>query len=818
MFSKILPEYLFFIVIFSLLFISSCSREIPNVLVFSKTAGFHHESIPDGIAAIQKLGEENGFRVDTTTNAAFFNEENLQNYAAVVFLNTTGGVLNHYQKAAFERYIQAGGGFAGIHSATDTEYHWGWYNRLVGAYFLDHPPVQEAVLDIVNKQHLSTRHLPDQWIRTDEWYSFRDLNENVTVLITLDENTVEGGTRMGYRPVSWYHDFDGGRSFYTALGHTSESYSEKAFLQHLLGGIRYAIGRNRKRDYTKASTERVPPEYQFVKTPLVTGEFFEPTEMTILPNLDVLITQRRGEILLYKHEDSTLSEVGFLDVYYTSDAPGVNPEEGVLGIQADPNFNENGYVFIFYSPADTSVNRLSRFVFENDVLNMDSEVAVLEFYSDRHICCHTGGSIAFDAEGLLYLSTGDNATPFNQPGSQHILDGYAPIDERPGFEQYDARRTSGNSNDLRGKIIRIQVNDDGTYDIPDGNLYPQGMEKTRPEIYVQGTRNAYRISVDQKTGFLYWGDVGPDAVNDSIGVRGPRGYDEFNQAREAGHFGWPFFVGDNYPYNEFDFNTGTPGPVFDPERPINRSPNNTGIRELPPAQPAFIWYPYSVSDEFPELGSGGRTAMAGPVFNSSLYPDESRLPDYLSGKLFIYEWMRDWIKLVTMTPEGDYDRMEPFMDSTTFNAIMDMEIGPDGKLYLLEYGKGWFTKNPDSGLSRIDYNPEAAPRKLTDVKTTETAPEGHQTESEFEEGRSLVATLDCRACHHTTTPSIGPTYIEIARLYHNTDGAAQYLSDKIIQGGSGVWGEVPMSAHPELSEEDAGKMVEWILSLDITEN
>jgi cytochrome c len=816
--SKYLPCFLPLFLALLFFALSACSTEPPSVLIYSKTSGFQHSSIPDGITAIQKLGKENGFRVDTTTNSGLFTEENLQNYAAIIFLNTTGDVLNHYQKADFERFIQAGGGFVGIHSATDTEYHWGWYNRLVGAYFLDHPPVQEAVLDVVNKRHPSTRHLPDQWIRTDEWYSFRDLNENVTVLITLDENTIEGGTMMGYRPVSWYHDFDGGRSFYTALGHTSESYSETAFLQHLLGGIRYAIGRNRKPDYSKASTERVPPEFHFVKTPLITGEFFEPTEMTILPNLDVLITQRRGEILLYKHDDSTLSEVGFLDVYFTSDAPGVNPEEGVLGIQADPNFSENGYVFIYYSPADTSVNRLSRFDFKDDMLDMDSEISVLEFYSERHICCHTGGSIAFDAEGLLYLSTGDNATPFNQPGSVHILDGYAPIDERPGFEQYDARRTSGNSNDLRGKIIRIKVNDDGTYQIPEGNLYPVGMEKTRPEIYVQGTRNAYRISVDQKTGFLYWGDVGPDAVNDSIGVRGPRGYDEFNQARKAGHFGWPFFVGDNYPYNEFDFNTGTPGPVFDPERPINRSPNNTGIRELPPAQPAFIWYPYSVSDEFPELGSGGRTAMAGPVFNSSLYPGESRLPDYLSGKLFIYEWMRDWIKLVTMTTEGDYDRMEPFMNSTTFNAIMDMEIGPDGKLYLLEYGKGWFTKNPDSGLSRIDYNPEAAPRKLIDAKTTETAPEGHPTESEFEEGRNLVATLDCRACHHTTTPSIGPTYIEIARRYHNTDGAAQYLSDKIIQGGSGVWGEVPMSAHPELSEEDAGKMVEWILSLDITEN
>src|SRR5690606_28992371 len=150
----------------------------------------------------------------------------------------------------------------------------------------------------------------------------------------------------------------------------------------------------------------------------------------------------------------------------------------------------------------------------------------------------------------------------------------------------------------------------GNYEIPEGNLFPEGTAKTRPEIYVMGNRNPYRISVDQKTGYLYWGEVGPDANNDSLDTRGPRGYDEINQARKAGFFGWPFFVGDNYAYRGYDYATGQTGERYNPERPENNSPNNTGLQLLPPAQPAFIWYPYAASPDFPQVGTGGRNAMA----------------------------------------------------------------------------------------------------------------------------------------------------------------------------------------------------------------
>ncbi len=348
--------------------------------------------------------------------------------------------------------------------------------------------------------------------------------------------------------------------------------------------------------------------------------FYEPTEMTILPNLDILILQRRGEIMLYKQETGKVKQAGFLNVYFKSKLNGVNVEEGMLGLSKDPDFKNNHWVYIYYSPADSSVNRLSRFTFENDTIINSSEKVILEVKSQREICCHTGGSIAFGPDSLLYFSAGDNSTPFDEPGQTYVNHGFAPLNGAPGHQQYDAERSAGNSNDLRGKIMRIRVHKDGSYEIPAGNLFAPGTPKTRPEIYVMGNRNPYRISVDQKNSYLYWGEVGPDAPNDSLATRGPRGYDEVNQARKAGYFGWPFFVGNNYAYHQYNYLTGVSGPAFDPAKPVNHSPNNTGITELPPAQPAFIWYPYAVSPEFPELGSGGRNAMAGPVYYTDLYP------------------------------------------------------------------------------------------------------------------------------------------------------------------------------------------------------
>lgn len=216
-----------------------------RVLVFSKTKGYYHESIPSGIAAIQKLGAENNFDVDTTKDAAFFTNETLKKYKAIIFLSTTGDVLNAEQQIAMEHYIQAGGGFVGVHAAADTEYEWPWYNKLVGAYFKSHPNnpnVRKAVINIIDKDHLSTRDLPENWERSDEWYNYKNINPDLKVLAKLDEKSYEGGENGDMHPIIWHHQYDGGRAFYTGGGHTKESYADPVFMQHLLGGIRYSVG------------------------------------------------------------------------------------------------------------------------------------------------------------------------------------------------------------------------------------------------------------------------------------------------------------------------------------------------------------------------------------------------------------------------------------------------------------------------------------------------------------------------------------------------------------------------------------------------
>lgn len=914
----------------------------PRVLVFSATKGFRHSSIGIGKQALLKLGQEHNFIVDTTENAAYFTEDSLKRYAAVVFLNTTGDVLNQTQQNEFERYIQAGGGFMGVHAAADCEYAWPWYGKLVGGYFKSHPATQKAKLIVKDRSNLATKHLPEVWERTDEWYNFKTppSEQEVKVLISIDETSYQGGENGNYHPMAWYHDYDGGRAFYTEFGHTEESYTDPNYLQHILGGLTYAIGNGSPLDYSKATTLRVPEPDRFSKNIIATG-YDEPTEMAILPNLDVLVVQRKGNIHWYNKATGKNIQVAKLDVYHKATVPGVNAEEGLMGITADPNYAKNNYVYVFYSPIDTSVNRLSRFVFKDGKFDLKSEKVILQFYSQRNICCHTGGSLAFGPNRTLFLSAGDNTTPFDQPKSTYQLKGFGPIDGRPGYEQWDARRSSSNTNDLRGKIMRIRVAEDGSYSIPDGNLFPKGTDKTRPEIYVMGNRNPYRISIDRKTGYLYWGEVGPDAGADSAN-RGPRGYDELNQARKAGYFGWPLFVGKNYPYRNFNYATGESGAPFDPSNPVNDSKNNTGLSNLPPVSPPFIWYPYAASEEFPELGTGGRNAMAGPVYYPEFYPRETRFPDYYAGKLFFYDWIRGWVKAVTMDAEGNFVKLEPVLQHIKFNSPIDMEMGPDGKLYVLEYGTGWFTKNPDAGLSRIDFNSgnrkpvvafkvdktsgalpmtvQVSAEGSTDpdndrltyiwhygakTKTTtepstslqlttagdynmyvevkdskgaatkssgvnvyagNEAPKvsiqlekgnmyipgqpvkykvlvndredgtkidpanlfvkvdyisgmdkaqvvGHQQVSTSVEGKVLMESGDCKTCHKLNEKSIGPAYMAVSKKYASNPKAADYLANKIMKGGGGVWGETAMPAHPDLKTGDANKIVSWILGL-----
>ncbi|MFM7401497.1 MAG: PQQ-dependent sugar dehydrogenase, partial [Bacteroidota bacterium] len=516
-----------------------------------------------------------------------------------------------------------------------------------------------------------------------------------------DEKSYQGGTTCDFHPAAWYYEYDGGRAVYTAGGHTKESYSEDLFMKHVLGGIRYAIGKNKRLDYSACRTPELPDPTRFTKTVLA-SELTEPMELDMLPDGKIIFIERRGNIKLYNPNTGLVTIAHKLPVYSEQ-------EDGLLGMALDPGYEQNHWIYLYYSPiGDESVNNLSRFVFQGDTLDRASEKLILQVAVQREECCHAGGCVEFDAEGNLYLSTGDNTNPF-------ASDGYSPSDERSGRSAWDAQKSSSNTNDLRGKILRIKPLPDGSYICPQGNLFARQEVRVtdgtvaanrhlndRPEIYVMGCRNPFRISFDDRRKYLFWGEVGPDAGEPDT-ARGPQGHDEVNRARAAGFFGWPYFVGNNKPYRDHNFSTGQNGPLHNAENPVNDSPNNTGSRNLPPAQPAFIWYPYGNSTEFPLVGNGGRNAMAGPVYYCDQYPKETRLPDYYDGKLITYDWMRGWMMAVTIDSSGNFSRMEPFAHLLKFSRPMDMIVDKNGTIWLLEYGTQWFATNPDARLTRIDY-------------------------------------------------------------------------------------------------------------------
>jgi len=678
-----------FVVCAAIIFLSSCQ---PNknfdVLVFSKTGGFRHSSIETGQEAIRKLGAENGFSVDVSEDATIFNQQKLAKYEVILFLHTTGEILDEAQQLEFERYIQAGGNFVGVHAAADTEYEWDFYGKLVGAYFESHPAIQKATIDVVNTNHKATSMLPAKWERADEWYNYKNINPDIEVLMKLDESSYEGGKNGEEHPIAWCQSIGNSRAFYTGLGHTEESFSEELYLKHLLGGINWAAGDRKPVHFDEANV--APSENRFTKV-VLDAVFDEPMELEILPDESIIFVERKGTVKRYTAKTGKAKSIMQLNVY-------TGNENGLLGVALDPNFLDNFWVYMFYSDPVDSVQNIARFTMNSDFSGFDraSEKILLKIKHQRHECCHSGGSLEFGPDGSLFISAGDDTNPF-------ASDGYSPSDERPNRKSWDAQRSSANSRDLRGKVLRILPQADGTYKIPAENLFADGKDG-RPEIYAMGCRNPFRISIDQRTGYLYWGDVGPDAQDDNK-ERGFRGHDEVNQARQAGFFGWPLFVGNNKPYRKHDFATGKSGAPHNPEKPINNSPNNTGIQTLPPAQSAFIWYPYAKSDEFPLVKSGGRNAMAGEVYYYDDYEKgDRRFPKYFDKKLFTYDWIRGWIMVNTMDEEGNWQSMERFMPSHKFSNPVDMKFSAKGDLYVLEYGTGWFLKNTDARLSRIAYN------------------------------------------------------------------------------------------------------------------
>lgn len=829
--------------------------------------------------------------LDTTSNVTLLKEDTLQYYSSVVFINYPGVKLDYRQQTELERYVQAGGGILAINSALAPDFQWPWYLKLVGK--LNSHSQKDSKVNLVSN------------------------TENVDKARNKEKGNIEENKI----------DFDGGRvSMMSSLLKKSQ--------EDIADLINYSIQDNTI-NYKKSTTLAVPDDNQYTRV-VLDDQINEPMELDVMPDGKVIYIQRRGEVKLF---DPATKSVKLLATFNVTTEG--NYEDGLLGLALDPEFEKNRRVYFYYSaPEPDSLNRLSRFYMAGDSLIMSSEKTILEVPVQRKTCCHTGGAIQFGPDGLLYLSTGDNT-------SSKESDGYTPIDEREDRGPYDAQKSSGNTMDLRGKILRIKINNDGSYSIPDGNLFPVNGIKGRPEIYVMGVRNPFRFSIDWKNNWVYWGDVGPDVGKAS--EQGPESFDEWNQARQPGNYGWPYFVADNVPYPDWDFDTNTPGALFVPERPINNSPNNTGSEILPPAQPAMMWYPYGASEIWPNLGTGSRSAMAGPVYYADRYArSDVKFPAYYNGKLFIYEWARSWIKVVSFDEEGKPVKIEPFLPNMEVSKPIDMEFGPDGALYFLEYGANYFADNDEARLVKIEYTEGnrkpvavvntntkagAAPLEVNfsglesfdydkkdelsyewrftgnEVQSTEAEPSftfenpgvfnptltvtddhgnartaeveikvgnappdisiafgGNQSfffddtqlpynvtvtdvedgstqnnkidpslvqvsfdylkeskdlallgdatrVSPFIAGRNLIDGSDCKSCHDMEKPSIGPSYLQVAERYHGEEGIVPTLAEKIILGGNGNWGHSLMAAHPDLSEEDASAMVEYILSL-----
>jgi len=613
-----------------------------------------------------------------------------------------------------------------------------------------------------------------------------------------------------------------------------------------------------------------------------------------------------------------------------------------MGFTMDPNYEKNHWIYLYYAHPTEKKHILTRWEIKEDQLVESSKKTVLEVETQREVCCHTGGGMTWDKSGNLYLTVGNNTG--NQKAAQ--------TDEREGRSSWDDQGHAGNTNDLRGKILRIHPEADGTYTIPDGNLYPKGTAKTRPEIYSMGHRNPWRIAIDSKTGYVYWGEVGPDANEDSD--IGPRGYDELNQARKPGNFGWPWFVADNQAFPIYDYAANKPLEKKDPNNLVNTSPNNTGLKELPSTAPNFIYYPYGVSEKFPLVGSGSRSATGGPIYHKSDFVNPKRpWPAYYENKWIAADFSRGWIMAISMKENGDYDSMERVLPGYHPVQPIDIKFGPDGDLYILEYGSNWFRKSENSRLIRIEYNggnrkpiiqvstdkkggtvpfsaklssegtkdfdgdalkyswkvtgAGVAPRTFatanptvsfsksgvyTAILTVTDAKGASNTQSlkivagneppqvsvelpgnktfffadkpiayavnvsdkedgsladgkikpdqvavsidytsegfdyaeviqsqrsvdastQFAVAQVLISKSDCKVCHQPNTKSVGPSFADISNKYKGQSGALDKLVKKVLEGGSGVWGEVAMAAHPALPVADAEVIVKYILN------
>ncbi|MEV4639524.1 ThuA domain-containing protein [Actinoplanes sp. NPDC049548] len=631
------------------------------------------------------------------------------------------------------------------------------------------PAVSRAVVDVLDRRHPATRSLPMTVERSDRWVNW-DPNPVGTVhtVAQVEERFYDPGPGANgpFHPVSWCRDYDGGRSFYTGMGHTEGSYAEDAFRRHLSGALRWTTGIQRGDCQATIAANYRTERLTAANKPGELDQIGEPHGLTIAPDGTVFYVGKAacptgpvvdwadpnvglgcGTIHSYDPRSKQVKLLTTLRVMGNrgSGSELVKNEEGLLGIVPDPAFATNGWLYVYWMPHE-SIDRdkrigqrtISRFTYDRATATIDQATRkdLLQFPVQIHSCCHAGGGMAFDDKGNLYVGSGDNNSSEGSSG----YSGNNWTAEYKGVSFQDARRTSGNTNDLAGKIIRIHPEPDGTYTIPQGNLFPPGTEKARPEIYVMGVRNIARLSIDPVHKWLTAGWVGPDASAPSPTL-GPAKYETATIITSAGNQGWPYCMGNRQPYRD---RSNTDATVltgwYDCDDLKNTSPRNTGLTDIPPARDNMIWYSpggggpvfparpdssgvptYNAADAVytqPYLRGGGQAIMSGPTYHRELVDTGSGVawPAYWDDKWFIGDESNAQNRVaVTVDPAG-VPRQAPPVFGESLRAIipggngdtrlqswMDAKFGPDGALYLLDYGGGFFSLHANQKLVRVTY-------------------------------------------------------------------------------------------------------------------
>ncbi|MFC9239965.1 ThuA domain-containing protein [Streptomyces decoyicus] len=764
--------------------------ESVRVLVFHGSAGAEPPTVDAGIAAIEKIGQQGPaaehFTIEATGDASVFTKPRLGTFHAVGFLTGGGDVLDPAQEAGLESYMKAGGGFLGIHDAARAEPYSDWFTGLIGARPAATSPAgtQRATVEVGDRTNPATKDLPVLWKRPDRWLNWAaNPSGAVHTVARVRESTYRPGAGAnGWdHPVSWCRDYDGGRSFYTGMGGTAASFQEADFRAHLRGALLWTT-RLARADCQSTITanyraERVtspnqPGQSDQIGEPhgLVTAEdgrvFYigrgggDASAPVVTDWNDPAVGKGEGTVHIWDPRTKKVTLAGSVTVFGNKGGGDelVKNEEGLLGIELDPDFVSNGWIYLHYTPhsridreARMAERRVSRFTLNQKTnrLDLSSEKVLLAWPVQIHSCCHAGGGMAWDSHNDLYIATGDN-------NSSQFSGGYSgnnPAPDYKGVSFADARRTAGNTHNLNGKILRIHPEQDGTYTLPEGNLFTgketdEGGGKTRGEIYVMGVRNPSRISVDKKTDTLYAGWVGPDAGTPST-TWGPAKYDTFAVITHASNRGWPFCMGNKQPYRDRNLpDPAKPLGWYDCDHLKNESPNNDGLVNIPPAEANNIWYSpqgggpdyprdangipsYQLSEQkllLPWLKGGGQAAMDGPVYRFDAdSASKDKWPAYWDGKWFVGDFY-----------DGDQPRHAVVMDPKTAGSgglpahaesldkivpvgadgirnLMGWTFGPDGALYVLDYGRGFFTSDPKSALWRISYQggePTPLPQQL----------------------------------------------------------------------------------------------------------